>query len=72
MSTKLDKELDEEVLEHVILEKKGVLKGNHFLPKKKPKKESSDFWFYTIWLTIIGAELWYLYLYAMMKISNLY
>ena len=72
MSTKLNKALDEEVVEQLILEKKGILKGRHFLPKKKSKKEGSDFWFYTIGLGIIGAELWYLYLYMIIKFPELF
>ncbi len=61
-------DMEHEVAEHVILEKKGLLKGhhNHFLPKKKAKKEKKklskkDIRFFLIGYTIIGFELWLLY-----------
>ncbi len=58
-------DVEHEVLEHVILEKKGLLKGHHqhFLPKKKEKKKLSkkDIPFFLIGYTIIGFELWLLY-----------
>jgi len=44
----IDKELDETILEHVILEKTGVLKGHHLLPKKKSKKKKNNLWLYLI------------------------
>jgi len=72
--SKLEKSLNDEVLEHLILEKTGVLKGNHFLPKKKSKKEKSksNGWFYLIGLGVIGFELWYLYQYLIVKFPNLF
>jgi len=47
---KSDTHLMEEIVEHMILEKKGILAGDHFLPKSMPKdkvkpkvkKKSSD------------------------------
>ncbi len=61
-------EMEHEVVEHIILEKKGLLKGhhNHFLPKKKVKKErkrlsKEDILFFIIGYAIIGIELWLLY-----------
>jgi len=72
--SKLDKSLNDEVLEHVILEKAKILKGDHFLPKKKSKKgeSRSSIWFYLIGLGVIGFELWYLYQYLMVKFPNLF
>ena len=71
MST-LEKELDEEILERIILEKTGVIKSNDFSKKKKVKKKSSNFWFYFIGLTVIGLEVWYLYEYIVLKFPNLF
>jgi hypothetical protein len=77
---KADAHLMEEVVEHMVLEKKDILHGDHFLPKDMPKdkvkpkvnKKSSGVWFYAIWLSIIFAELWYLDLYLSMKFPNFF
>jgi len=58
MSTKnIDKELDDTVIEHIILEKVGRLKGHHFLPKKKSKKagstKGSNLWLYLMLFYIV-------------------
>jgi len=44
----IDKDSDDTILEHLILEKTGVLKGHHLLPKKKTKSKSdkSKAWIY--------------------------
>ena len=76
---KADAHLLEEVVEHMVLEKKGILPGDHFLPTSMPKdkvkpkvtKKSNGIWFYVIGLGIIFAELWYLDLYFSMKFPNL-
>ena len=57
---KLDKDSDDTILEHLILEKVGVLKGHHFLPKKKSKKEGAGLWFYFITFMIIFLAIFYL------------
>ena len=61
-------DMEHEVVEHIILEKKGLLKGhhNHFLPKKKVKKErkklsKKDIRFFLVGYAMIGVELWLLY-----------
>ena len=61
-------DVEHEVVEHIILEKKGLLKGhhNHFLPKKKVKKErkklsKEDIRFFLVGYSIIGFELWLIY-----------
>ncbi len=61
-------DMEHEVVEHVILEKKGLLKThhNHFLPKKKAKQErrklsKEEIRFALIGYSIIGMELWLLY-----------
>ena len=77
---KADAHLMEEIVEHMVLEKKGIFAGDHFLPKSMPKdepkskskKKSSNLWFYIIGLSVITAELWYLYIYATMKFPNLF
>jgi len=77
---KSDTHLMEEIVEHMILEKKGILAGDHFLPKSMPKdkvkpkvkKKGSGVWFYIIGLGIIFAELWYIDLYLSMKFPNLF
>ena len=56
----------DEVVEHVILEKKNLLNEshNHFLPKKKTKKISTppaSFRFLIVGYAIIAFELWLLY-----------
>jgi len=65
-------EVVDEVLEHVILEKKGLLKGhhNHFLPKKKKKKvkkekeplKLKDIPFFLIAYSLLALEFWLFYL----------
>jgi len=82
---KADAHLLEEVVEHMVLEKKGILPGDHFLPESMPKdkvkpkpktetkkKSSAGSWFYIIGLSVIGAELWYLYTYLTMKFPSLF
>jgi len=77
---KSDAHLMEEIVEHMVLEKKGILAGDHFLPESMPKekvkpkveKKSSGVWFYIIGLGIIFAELWYIDLYLSMKFPNLF
>ena len=77
---KSDAHLMEEIVEHMVLEKKDILHGDHFLPKDMPKdkvkakatKKSSGLWFYVIGLSVIGLELWYLYIYFTMKFPNLF
>jgi len=58
----------DEVVEHVILEKKKLLKGHHdhFLPKKKEKKVKekvpmASFRFLLVGYAVIALELWVLY-----------
>ena len=56
----------DEVVEHVILEKKNLIKGhhNHFLPQKKVKKSTTppaSFRFLIVGYSIIGFEIWLLY-----------
>jgi len=56
----------DEVVEHIILEKKHLLNEHHthFLPKKKEKKASTpsaSFRFLLIGYSIIAFELWLLY-----------
>ena len=61
-SKNADKHFADEVVEHIILEKTGALKGeHHFLPKSKPKSKSSDWLINTIGTIVIVAELWYMY-----------
>lgn len=64
------KHATDEVLEHVIMEKTGVLKGHHdhFLPKKKEKKEKKEkttatasLQFLLVGYAIVALELWVLY-----------
>ena len=58
-----DKDTEEMVLEHAILEKVGALKGDHFLPKKKSKKKrDSIWWLYLIFSIAIPST--YLYIHA--------
>ena len=56
----------EEIVEHIIMEKKGILKGHHFLPKKKSATlkstdNVSNFWFFSLMTLFIGGELWLIY-----------
>lgn len=53
--------LVEEMAEHIALEKAGVLHEHITAIKPKPKKERSNFWFYTIGYSVIGIELWLIY-----------
>jgi hypothetical protein len=67
-----DKHVVDEVLEHVILEKKGLLKGhhNHFLPKKKKEKvkkekkplKLKDIPFFLVAYSLLALEFWLFYL----------
>jgi len=50
-----------EIYEHLIMEKTGALPGQHFLPKKKRPKKSSNFGFYFFMSLFILGELWVIY-----------
>ncbi len=53
----------DEVVEHIILEKKGLIKGhhNHFLPKAKAPKEKSKGMSNTTFVIVVLIELFILY-----------
>jgi len=51
----------DEIVEHIVLEKKGVLHEHITAIKPKPKKKRSGSWFNTIVYTIIAIELWLIY-----------
>jgi len=55
------KDVANEIAEHIVLEKTGVLHEHITAIKPKPKKKSSGFWFNTIAYTIVGIELWLIY-----------
>jgi len=55
----IDKDSDDTILEHLILEKTGVLKGKHLLPKKKSKKKKSSLWLYLIVFYIVVIAIIY-------------
>jgi len=59
--TDIDKDSDDTIIEHLILEKKGILKGHHFLPKKKKKEQKeSRAWLYLLIFYIIIIPIIYL------------
>ena len=52
----------DEIVEHIALEKAGVLHEHITASKPKSKKKSSGFLFNLFMYTIVGIEIWLIYL----------
>ncbi len=58
----------DEIVEHVALEKAGVLHEHITAKKTKPKKKSSGFLFNLFMYMVVGIELWLIYIEIMKRL----
>jgi len=52
----------DEIVEHIVMEKAGVIHEHITAIKPKPKRKGSGFLFNLFIYTVIGIELWLIYL----------